>query len=107
MPFDVYDRSLELVAQLVAPAEALARRDGDLARQLRRAASSVTLNIAEGRKRIGRDQGHLWRIAAGSAEEVRACLQLAAAWGHVPAAQLATPLATLDRVLAMLYRLTH
>ena len=107
MPFDVYDRSLELVGQLVAPAKALACRDRDLADQLRRAASSIALNIAEGRRRAGRDQTYHYRVAAGSAEETRACLQVAAAWGHVDEAAVAAPLATLDRVAAMLYRLTH
>ena len=107
MPFDVYDRSLELIGQLVAPVAALERRDRDLANQLRRAASSVVLNIAEGRRRTGKDQCYHWRVAAGSAEEARACLQLGAAWGHLGGASTAAPLATLDRVAAMLYRLTR
>ena len=106
MPFDVYDRSVELIGQLAAPTEALERRDRDLANQLRRAASSIVLNIAEGRRRNGKDQRYLFRVAAGSAEETRACLQVAAAWGHIDAAGAEAPLATLDRVAAMLYRLT-
>ena len=44
--------------------------DGDLARQIRRAALSVPANLAKGRRRTGRDRGYHWRIAAGSAEEV-------------------------------------
>ena len=107
MPFDVYDRSLELVRQLAGPAVALERRDKDLANQLRRAASSVVLNIAEGRRRDGKDQRYHWRVAAGSAEETRACLQVAAAWGHLDGASTAGPLATVDRVAAMLYRPTR
>ena len=107
MPFDAYDRSLELIAQLAAPAAALQCRDRDLATQLRRAASSVVLNLAEGRRRDGKDQRYHFRVAAGSAEETRACLQVAAAWGHLDAESTAAPLATLDRVAAMLYRLTR
>ena len=106
MPFDVYDRSLELIGQLAAPATALERRNRDLANQLRRAASSVVLNIAEGRRRDGKDRSYHVRVAAGSAEETRACLQVAAAWGHLDEGA-AAPLATLDRMAAMLYRLTH
>ena len=45
----------------------LQTRDGDLAKQLRRAASSVPLNLGEGRRRAGKDRLHLWRIAGGSA----------------------------------------
>jgi four helix bundle protein len=107
MPFDVYDRSLELITQLAAPAAALGRGDRDLANQLRRAASSIVLNIAEGRRREGKDQRYHFRVAAGSAEETRACLHAAAAWGHLDGASTAAPLATLDRVAAMLYRLTR
>ena len=107
MSFHVYDCSLELITQLVAPAAALERRDRDLANHLRRAASSIVLNIAEGRRREGKDERYHFRVAAGSAEETRACLQVAAAWGHLDAAKTEAPLATLERVVAMLYRLTH
>ncbi len=107
MSFHVYDRSLELIAQLVAPAAALERRDRDLANQLRRAASSIVLNIAEGRRREGKDERYHFRGAAGSAEETRACLQVAAAWGYLDAAKAEAPLAALESVVAMLYRLTH
>ena len=107
MPFDVYDRSLELISQLATPTKALERHDRDLAKQLRRAASSVVLNIAEGRRREGQDRTYHFRVAAGSAEETRACLRVAAAGGHLDEAIAAAPLATLDRVAAMLYRLTR
>ena len=54
-------------------AEAIERRDGDLARQLRRAAASVALNVAEG---MGNTSGHKrqrYQTALGSAREVIAC----------------------------------
>ncbi len=84
---------------------ALAKADRNLADQLRRAASSVVLNIAEGNRRTGMDRLHFFRIAAGSAAEVRAALDVARAWGMVGAAPAVE--AELDRVLAMLWRLTH
>ena len=105
--FDVYNRSLELVAQLAKLVPDLERRDRDLAKQLRRAASSTVLNIAEGSRREGGDRTYHYRVAAGSNAETRACLQAAAAWGHVAPAAAATALATQDRVAAMLYRLTR
>ena len=46
-----------------------------------------------------------FRIAAGSAAEVRAALEVALAWGCIDAAPEAE--AELDRVLAMVWRLTH
>ena len=104
-PFHVYGAALGLVSALRPTLEELVKSDRNLAYQLRRAASSVVLNIAEGNRRTGKDRVHFFRIAAGSAAEVRAALQVAQAWGSngdAPAAE-----AELDRVLAMLWRLTH
>lgn len=33
------------------------------------AQAAIVMNLSEGRKRVGRDRLHLWRIADGSAEE--------------------------------------
>jgi four helix bundle protein len=82
-------------------------QDPRLAEQLRAAASSVTLNLGEGRRRTGRDRLHHWRIAAGSAEETLTCLRVAEAWGYLAASDLEKPLRLVDRVLAMLWRLTN
>ena len=107
MPFHVYEVAVELVAALRAPVAAIAARDPDLARQLRRAATSVPLNISEGNERRGGDRLHHFRIAAGSAAETVAALRVAAAWGYADGAALASALALCDRVKAMLWRLTH
>jgi four helix bundle protein len=107
MAFDAYDVSLDLIRTLRLPLEPLTARDPDLARQLRRAASSVAQNLREGRRRAGKDRAHHFRIAAGSADEVVACLQVAEAWGHVQPADVAPSLVLADRVLAMTWRLTH
>jgi four helix bundle protein len=107
MPFDAFDVALEMIRHLREPLTAIPERDPALAQQLRRAAASVPLNLGEGRRRHGRDRIHLWRVAAGSADEVAASLRVAEAWGHVDAASIAPALALCDRVLAMLWRLTH
>jgi four helix bundle protein len=96
------------VVVLVRPiAEAIARRDADLARQLRRATTSLPFNTGEGRMRQGKDREHLYRVAHGSAAEVVEALHVAVAWGYVDAADVAEVLAELDRVAAMLWQLTH
>ena len=105
--FHAFNLSLSLISALRPLVELLEKRDRDLARQLRKAASSVSLNLSEGRKRVGRDRLHLWRIADGSAEECRACLHVAAAWGHLRDDDIDEALTILDQRLAMCWRLTH
>ena len=67
----------------------------------------MVLNIAEGRWRTGKDKTNRFRIAAGSASELHACLELAEAWGLVSAALVAKPLEQIDRLLAMTWRLLN
>jgi len=107
MPFDAFEISLSLVSSLRPLIDRIKLHDPDLASQLRRAASSVSLNLCEGRRRAGRDRLHHWRIAAGSADEVRASLRVAAAWAYLDSKMLCEPLTLVDRVLAMLWRMTH
>ena len=103
--FRAYEAALELVAGLRPLHAELRKRDRDLADQLRRAGSSVVLNLAEGAGRRGADRMHFYRIALGSAREVGAALDVAKAWGEVgPAPELAV---ALDRVMGMLWKLTH
>ena len=107
MPFDALTTALALIPHLRGPVAEIARRDPDLARQIRRAASSIALNLTEGRERVGGDRLHHYRIALGSASEVIAALSLAEGWGHVEAEELADARATLDRIRAMTWRLTR
>ena len=99
--------SLAAVESLREPLRVLRAADADLHRQVKRAATSVPLNIAEGARRAGRDRRHHWRVAAGSAAEVRVALRTAVAWGDLDEALTEQPLGLLDRVLAMLWRLTR
>jgi four helix bundle protein len=105
--FVTLEVALELIRNLREPLAALAQRHPTLTDQIRRAADSVPLNVAEGRRRVGRDRLHSFRVAAGSADEVRAGLRVAEAWGHLSPAAIAPALASCDRVLALLWGLTH
>jgi four helix bundle protein len=104
--FQVLEVAHSLVDALCEPVTALSRHNRSLADQLLRAASSVPLNIAEGNRRVGKDRLHIWRQAAGSADEVRAALRVAISWRQLRAAEVAPALECCDRVLAMLWRLT-
>jgi len=107
MSFDAFEVALQLVRALRGPIEVVARRDPALADQLRRAGASVPLNVAEGRRRAGKDRLHHYRVAAGSADEVAGALRIADAWGYLDAEAVAGTLRLCDRLLAMLWRLTH
>ena len=107
MAFDAYTVGVQLVTELRPVLEVLARSDRDLARQARRAATSIVLNLSEGNRRLGKDKVHFFSIASGSAKEVQTALEVSLAWGYLEAQRLAEVLDLLDRTLAMLWRLTH
>ena len=82
---------------------AIERRDADLARQLRRAASSVVLNLAEGSGSFGGVRTQRYRTALGSARETEACLRTAEAFGHIEAVRPQLR-ARMDKVIGTLVR---
>ena len=106
MSFDVYDRSVDLLRTLAPLLSSLVATDAKLADQLRRAAQSITLNIAEANRRTHRDRRNRFRIALGSAAEVAACLDVALALGYIDHSGVAAVLELVDRVRAMTYRLS-
>ena len=105
--FDAYDIAVAIVAAVAPLVERVRRRDPDLGKQLRRALASIALNLAEGRRGQGKDRHSHYTIAAGSADEVAAALDVAAACGWLEGRAIAPALSLRDRELAMLWRLTH
>ena len=80
---NVYDRARGIVRDLVPVLHAIREHDKSLADQLKRAAQSVVLNIAEAR---GNDAGNArarFSTACGSAKEIRAALNVANDWGYI------------------------
>jgi len=63
--------------------EAVQRRDRDLASQLRRAISSISLNFAEGFGCTGGSARARFETARGSLNEAKTGIQLAVAWRYV------------------------
>ena len=72
-------------------------------RQLRRAASSVVLNLAEGSGSFGRVRTQRYRTALGSARETLSCLRVAEAFGYVETLPEGL-LAPINRVVGTLVR---
>jgi len=107
MRFDTFEVAIEIIRTIRALIDQIARHDRDLADQVRRAVSSIALNVSEGTKRAGRDRAHSFRVAAGSANEVRAGLLVAEAFGYVSREAIAAGLELIDRELAMLWRLNN
>ena len=80
--------AVEMVRHLRAPIGQIETADRDLGRQLRRAAASVVLNLAEGSGSSGGTRRERYRSALGSLREVEAALSVAVAFaylGEVPA----------------------
>ena len=97
----IYDTIVELLGMLRPVITDIAVRDRDLARQLRRAAGSVALNVAEGCGCNGGTRRERYLNALGSARETGACLDVALAFGYVDSVDAAL-IDKLDHVRATL-----
>jgi four helix bundle protein len=104
--FDALEMSLQFLERLVPVENRIRQRSASLAKQLANASESIALNLGEGRLRHAGDKRRHFEIAAGSASEVTTALRIAVAKRYISAAELAEVDAVLDRVRAMLYRLT-
>lgn len=107
MAFQVEDMALELIGALRPLMPQIKRCDRSLADQLTRAASSVALNIAESNySDPGNRKARLF-TAAGSANETRAALRVAVAWGYCRLEAADSAIALVDRIVAILWKLTR
>jgi len=96
---------LEAISIIRPMVRVIERHDRDLGCQLRRAASSVALNIAEGCGSFGGVRTSRYRTALGSARETVSCLQVAERFGYVEAMPEAL-LAAMNHVIGTLVRVT-
>ena len=103
----VHHVAIGMIRKLKPLLDRIARHDRSLAKQLRASANSVPLNIAEGARSRAGHQLERFSTAAGSASETRSALQVAEAWGYITEQDRKPVDDELDRIAAMLWRLTH
>jgi four helix bundle protein len=107
MALQVHEMALSIVEELAPIMPLIQKHDRSLAVQLRTAASSMVLNIAESEySDPGNKRARIF-TAAGSTNESRSAVRLAIAWGYFKRERAADVLARLDRVVAVLWKLTH
>ena len=98
----IYTTVIDVLRALRPVVIQIEMRDRDLARQLRRAAASMALNLSEGSGSRGGTRRERYQNALGSARETGACLDVAVALGYVGSVD-AVVAAQLDHVRATLF----
>jgi four helix bundle protein len=99
----IYTTIIDVLHDLRPVISRIESHDRDLARQLRRCASSIALNVSEGSGSRAGTRRERYQNALGSARETGACLDVAVALGYVQEIDQET-LAKLDHVRATLFR---
>lgn len=103
---EVYQRSIDLLALVVELVEGVPRGHAALIDQLRRAAGSIPLNIAEAAGRTGAaDAARAYAIARGSAMECAAAFDVCRVLALVDESLHRRAIELLARIVAMLTRL--
>jgi four helix bundle protein len=99
----VYAKAIQAVALVARITMTIASLDRWLAVQIRRAAGSIVLNIAEGAGEFSREEkAKFYRYARRSALEVSAGLDLVAVYGKADAKTIEKLQSLLDEIAAML-----
>ena len=99
----VYQRALEVVADVVSITREIGPGWSDLLDQLKRASTSIVLNIAEGVAEFRKaEKARFYRIAIRSAAESHAALDVMVRAELIPEAAIAATQGRLEEVVAML-----
>ena len=105
--FQLESLTISIIQTLKPIVRRIEAQDRNLADQLKRAAASIALNVSEAAHAKGANRKAHFHIAAGSANESRAALRVASAWGYVDAREMSTAEDKLDHCVAVLWKLTH
>lgn len=103
----VGELSIQLIEALQPLMSRIKAKDKDLENQLRRAATSIALNLGEAEYSDPGNRRARFCTAAGSAGEVHKALRSAVAWKLLAAADAEAPQRLVSRIIAMLWKLTR
>jgi four helix bundle protein len=107
MAFEALEMSLIVLERLGPIEKKVRQKRKSLADEMGRAGESIPLNLSEGHKRAGLDRADLFRRAEGSSGELTTCLRIARLRELITQGELDWVDEPLDRVRAMLWKLTH
>jgi four helix bundle protein len=107
MKLRIVDDIVETVGTIHRLSRIIARQDGDLAKQMRRAITSVGLNSGEGLYATGGNRTVRIESAMTSGREVILALRIAGAAGYLETERVAREVDNVDRIVATLYKLAY
>jgi four helix bundle protein len=103
---DAWTHAVEFVVAAKPIADGIGRGHGDLADQLRRASTSIALNLAEGAGEYAPlEKARFYRMSKRSASECAALVDIYRRMGLIDDATAKTARASLLRIVSMLVRL--
>ena len=99
----VYQKAVKFLGAVLRIVRAIPAGNSDVVNQLRRAAMSITLNIAEGAGKTGlNDKKRFYAIARGSALECAAIFDLLLKWKLIDQEFLTPSIEELESIVAIL-----
>jgi four helix bundle protein len=107
MKLRITDDIIDTIGSIHRLCAIISRRDPDLAKQIRRAINSLGLNSGEGLHAAGGNRTVRLESAMTSGREVIFGLRIARAAGYLEAQRVAREIDTIDRIVAILYKLTY
>jgi len=107
MALHVLDDIVSTVGTIHGLCAVISRQDPDLGRQVKRAINSVGLNAGEGLWARAGNRTVRLESAMASGREVILGLRIAGAAGYLDAERVAQTVDSVDRIVAILYKLTY